>query len=320
MKAAIIIPYFGQWPKWMDLWVYSVWKNPGIDYILFTDITIPPKYKAIPNLFFQYITMPEYISLASTKLGKSLSVPNTSYKMCDYKPFYGLLHKELLSEYDYWGFGDIDLVLGDMSGFLNEIKNSEYDVVSTSKDRLSGPLCLLRNNMYYCNLCLSIKNWHELLNKSKTFALDERALTNKVIRYHRFCAFIYNSLRRVIRVNDHDNVGFILRNFLYGVFDKILGSHKLFLKETFSSHTAIPRSFMNMFFTCDKWTYRNGVIIGDNGMEFLYLHFLFLKQTHYLKSSIYWNNDFFYQLPDVEDLHWFDNKTILIDHKAIYCI
>ena len=32
-KIAMIVPYFGKWPEWMDLYLYSCSKNPQVDFL-----------------------------------------------------------------------------------------------------------------------------------------------------------------------------------------------------------------------------------------------------------------------------------------------
>lgn len=39
-KAAIIIPYFGKFPEWFNLYLYSCKKNPEVDFIFYTDCSL----------------------------------------------------------------------------------------------------------------------------------------------------------------------------------------------------------------------------------------------------------------------------------------
>jgi hypothetical protein len=48
---------------------------------------------------------------AVTGLGLNLSNP---YKLCDYKPLYARIFSELVAPYDYWGWGDLDVLYGDI--------------------------------------------------------------------------------------------------------------------------------------------------------------------------------------------------------------
>lgn len=41
MKYAIIIPYFGKWPVWFDLYLKSARENECIDFYFFTDCPLP---------------------------------------------------------------------------------------------------------------------------------------------------------------------------------------------------------------------------------------------------------------------------------------
>ncbi|WP_420882928.1 DUF6625 family protein [Zooshikella ganghwensis] len=54
---AIIIPYFGQWPEWIDLYIESCKHNPSIDWLLFSDC--PPltiQQKMSNSLIFLFKT------------------------------------------------------------------------------------------------------------------------------------------------------------------------------------------------------------------------------------------------------------------------
>ena len=47
---------------------------------------------------------------------------NSPYKLCDYKPVYGLIFDEDLQDYDFWGHCDVDLIFGDIRKFINLYK------------------------------------------------------------------------------------------------------------------------------------------------------------------------------------------------------
>ena len=52
---------------------------------------------------------------------------HTPYKLCDYKPAYGEIFAPELSGYDFWGYGDMDLVFGDLRAYFTEDKLRKYD-------------------------------------------------------------------------------------------------------------------------------------------------------------------------------------------------
>ena len=65
---------------------------------------------------------------------------HTPYKLCDYKPAYGEIFAPELSGYDFWGYGDMDLVFGDLRAYFTEDKLQKYD-----KFYAFGHLSLYRN-------------------------------------------------------------------------------------------------------------------------------------------------------------------------------
>lgn len=65
---------------------------------------------------------------------------HTPYKLCDYKPAYGEIFAPELSGYDFWGYGDMDLIFGDLRAYFTEDKLRKYD-----KFYAFGHLSLYRN-------------------------------------------------------------------------------------------------------------------------------------------------------------------------------
>lgn len=49
-KIAILIPYFGKWLEWINLYFYSCSWNNDIDWYFFTDCKVPQLH--CENLFF----------------------------------------------------------------------------------------------------------------------------------------------------------------------------------------------------------------------------------------------------------------------------
>lgn len=39
-QIAFIIPYFGKWPEWMDLYLYSCSRQKNIDFIFYTNVVL----------------------------------------------------------------------------------------------------------------------------------------------------------------------------------------------------------------------------------------------------------------------------------------
>src|ERR1700730_13861678 len=111
MKTCLIVPYSGPLPVWMPLFLRSVELNPGIDLFLISDRAcgrLPTKVLPIA------MSLSEIEAQVRKYIDHNLSV-HQAYKLCDLKPFYALLFPELVEGYDFWGYCDIDLVLGNLS-------------------------------------------------------------------------------------------------------------------------------------------------------------------------------------------------------------
>jgi hypothetical protein len=105
-KIAILIPYFGAWPAWIDFFVESCRANSTIDWILFSD-SDPPENQA-PNVNHVKCRFEEYKAVLSEALGSDLSAIEP-YKICDFRPALGFVHGEMLGSYDFIGTGDLDI-------------------------------------------------------------------------------------------------------------------------------------------------------------------------------------------------------------------
>lgn len=172
MKSIVlIIAYFGSFPNYFPAWLKTCGNNPTINWLIITDNSIeynfPPNVKFI-NMSFETL---------KDKIQKKFSfeiILNSPYKLCDYKPAYGEIFSDLISEYDFWGHCDLDLLWGDLRFFITDEILNEYDRLF-----LHGHLIIYRNNP-------EINSWYRLLppidiehtykkifSSNENFAFDE---------------------------------------------------------------------------------------------------------------------------------------------------
>ncbi|WP_072748788.1 DUF6625 family protein [Lactobacillus helveticus] len=140
-KVCIIIPYFGKFPNYFDFWLKSAYYNDKFDFLIFTD---NKSYHTQNNVKFIHMNFEAFKKL----LQKQVEFPiclNEPYKLCDYRPVYGSALQKYISKYEFWGFGDVDLILGDLSKFITPEILMNYDKIYNL-----GHLTLLRNNKI-CN-------------------------------------------------------------------------------------------------------------------------------------------------------------------------
>lgn len=136
-KIALIIPWFGPLPPYFPVWLESAKANPDVDFLFYTD------QKAqidAPNFRVHRLSLDDLRRRFERILNRSLQIPN-GYKLCDYRPSFGLLFEDELRGYDFWGHCDIDLVFGQIRRFLTDEILSAYD-----RFYAYGPLSVYRNS------------------------------------------------------------------------------------------------------------------------------------------------------------------------------
>ena len=95
------------------------------------------------------MTLVKMKTLAQNVLGFDVCL-DRPYKCCDFKPIYGLIFKEYVSEYEYWGHCDFDLIFGDLQSFFDR-----YDLYKYDRFIPLGHLSLYRNTDEVNRLSLS---------------------------------------------------------------------------------------------------------------------------------------------------------------------
>ena len=133
----IIYCYFGPFPNYFNLWMQSAGNNSNIDFYLFTDNNEPTVHPK--NVFYVKSSLREISLSISSHFQVDAQIKN-AYKLCDLKPFFYLLLGKLGKVYKYWGFGDLDVVLGSLDPLLSIVRTDHYDAFFET-----GHLQIIRN-------------------------------------------------------------------------------------------------------------------------------------------------------------------------------
>lgn len=135
-KIALIIPFFGRFPDYTRLFLISASYNSKIDFLIFSDCDL----ENLPsNVRLYKSTFSEIRNMFQQKFDFDICL-DQPYKLCDYRPAYGYIFEEYLEGYEFWGHCDLDMVLGDIMGFLST------DVLTENmKIYQHGHLCMYRN-------------------------------------------------------------------------------------------------------------------------------------------------------------------------------
>jgi hypothetical protein len=236
--------YFGRWPPWMNFFVESCKWNPDVRWLIYTDCGEPEN--RADNIEYVHISFDDYKALVRERLGIAFD-PAHPYKICDLRPAYGALYEREIAGYPFFGYSDIDVIFGDISGFYGERQFAELDVVSTHPDRLSGHFAVLRNTPDIRRMFESIPGFRELLEQPDQMSVDETHFSRLVLRSPALRTLFVERYSTVLSVRGwHDGT----MNY--------------------------PQS----------WFWRHGKLTNarDGEREFLYLHFMRWQSAHWINN------------------------------------
>ena len=175
-KIRLIIPYFGKLPKFFPYFLLTAKRNQKIDFLIYTDQNID-QFEVLnaDNIEFKTLSFDDLRKKVQSKFDFKISLKRP-YKLCDYKVAYGLIFEEELRGYDYWGFCDTDVLLGDIYQFLEEHSFFENDY---ARYGLLGHLQIFKNSQEVNHVFMSGRglnyrlDYHNVFTNEQTFIFDE---------------------------------------------------------------------------------------------------------------------------------------------------
>ena len=273
----LIIPYFGKFPNYFNLFLASAGKNKTIDFLFITDdhtdYNYPKNTKVIYETFDNIKLLFNNYFLNNFGIDVKFDRP---YKLCDYRPFYNCIFKQYVSGYDYVGWCDVDTILGDLRKYLNEINFCSYKKIFAG-----GHFSLIHNDDFIANLLVNAGT------SDYYYTFRECVFMNE----HTIHFDEYNGINRILYIYGYD---------MYQNYDVIADLN--FLKRNFY--------LLNDDFTSEnvKWIFKyiNGSLYGINEFgeerEFMYVH---LQKRTMEFSNVFTN---YYIIP---------NKFVDIDDFSI---
>jgi Family of unknown function (DUF6625) len=259
-RIRLINVYFGKWPSYFNIFLHSCQLNPSVSFLFISDNSRP--LEAPPNTHFISLTLSEFNALATRCLGFNTHITE-AYKVCDLKPAFGLLFKDELTEFDFWGHIDIDLVLGNIRHFLTDSLLSGLDVLSAKKEYLVGHFTLYRNTLSVNTLYQNSKDYRLVFMSEEYHCFDE-------------CSFLWFDL---------------LKGHSIDALDTAIESMTHVVKQL-ESHGKLRTHFQTVMEEQDtvdangnlvEWKneihWNQGKLTTMSGRELMYFHFHFLKHT-----------------------------------------
>lgn len=247
-RIKLIIPYYGSWPNYFDFFIESVNRNKIIDVLYVTDLDLPQNCNdshSILNLNFQELKklvkakFPFYINFDSHR------------KLCDLKPLYGILFQEHIAEYNFWAFGDLDLMFGDLDNILPRLLN-QHDVITFHDRWLSGPFTIFKNDERINRVYEKSKDLEKIFAEPKYLSFDE-------------CGYLYSQLTKNKSILDIERS----IDCMFYLLSKESKENKL---KFYKNHLIKESILLN-----DRIEYKNGKITFE-GKELVHYHFITEKQ------------------------------------------
>ncbi len=143
-KCCFISIYFGDIPVFFKPFLQSCGWNKSFNWLIIHDKRIP--YELPSNVDEFTMDIIEFEQLIADKIGVTVH-DIKPYKVCDFRPAFGLLFKEYLADFKFWGICDTDLLLGDLETFITDDILNKYDKVFTM-----GHLSIVKNSEFCNNL------------------------------------------------------------------------------------------------------------------------------------------------------------------------
>ncbi len=275
----VIVPYFGRWPEWFPLTLASCRANPTIEWVFYTDCEIPARPP--PNTRFVATTLAAYTARVADRLGLSFA-PADAYKLCDVRPAFGEIHAEDIAGRDWFGFGDIDVIYGDLRRFLTDASLAG-DLFATHH-HVSGHFTLMRNTPRMRGAFRRVPGWRDLLAHVWSTRFDEDYFTLAFLRPH-------EALRRWwwLRVARGPEVprAHRFRELRSLAQTRPRDWRRATMTEQWTTILA-PRPWHDGSYDHpDVWTWRDGHLTNarDGDREFIYLHLMNLVSARWVRHG-----------------------------------
>ena len=162
-KIAVLVLYFGSLPSFFWAWLETAKANKTIDFFILTD---DGRIASTDNVHVIPMSFDEVRKKIADHFDFDISL-ESPYKLCDFKPAYGVVFADLLDGYEWWGYCDVDLLLGDVRGFFTERVLGECD-----RCQYLGHLSIFRNTEAVNNV-FKVQGEYPDLNYQDVFATGD---------------------------------------------------------------------------------------------------------------------------------------------------
>lgn len=171
-KIVYIVPYFGHFPRGFSSWLMSCSANPTIDWIIYTDDRRQFNYPKNVKVYF--CTFQEFIDRIQVLFDFKINI-DYPWRLCFFRPVFGEALADVLREYDFWGYCDVDLIWGNIRNFITDEILERYERIG-----FQGHSTLYKNtkevNARYKTIVNGHSSYKEIFSGQKDEYFDENGM------------------------------------------------------------------------------------------------------------------------------------------------
>lgn len=168
ITKCFIVPYFGDYPEWMPYWESNTerMREHGYDFLFDTDEQ-------------------DFQRRVERTLGIECPPMTGTGRIWNFRPALGVLYKNEIKEFDWWGHCDFDCVFGRVEQWVTDEFLLDLDVHSNHDDYICGPWTLYRNTPVVNTMFLNTDEWAERMGGDDwSHGWAEKGFTQIVDGYH----------------------------------------------------------------------------------------------------------------------------------------
>jgi hypothetical protein len=181
----LLLLYIGDLPIYINQFLRSCEANPTIQWTLLTTNNI--KTLLPQNVQWYKLDIKDFKQRVKRIL--EIDINNIHYyKICDFRPAYGLLYKDIFRDCDFWGYCDADIIFGDLREFFpDSVLHNQVKV------QMRGGFSLYSNDntgISLFQLPHPYINYRNVFTNPKNCYFDEWKGINKILKYNKINYYI----------------------------------------------------------------------------------------------------------------------------------
>jgi len=169
MKKTFLITEFGAPFSWTDKYIQNCGQLEK--YGFYWKIFTPNKYENVPaNVEIVDMNTEQFCDLVEKKLEVRPNMYITdkgcpSVHITDFYVFSGAIFEDYLTDSDWWGITNMDVVYGRLDHFIPDSELEKYDIWTDDVNAINGVFSLWRNTPKVNKLFLVLADWKEIIGQ-----------------------------------------------------------------------------------------------------------------------------------------------------------